>query len=146
MTRNASPIQDISLASPISTTNTTNNAGIFSSPSRLARADIVTCLLLVVELPEGILAGTFHNAGVRDAFQLPVSLAEIGCQLFVTIPPHMQDISNWPAVRFAANQIIAACTVGDYPSGSTGGFARVGRNGDIRVTVSAPSVGDLGVA
>ena len=100
----------------------------------------------MVELTEGTIGGTFHNAGLRDGFQLPVSRSERGCQVLVTVANGKQDSSNWPAVRFAANQVIAVCSVGNYPSGTTGGYARVGRNGDIRVAVNAPSAGDQGVA
>ena len=59
----------------------------------------------------------------------------------MTVPEGRQDLSNWPAVRFAASQIIAACSVGNYPYGTTGGFARIGRSGDIRVTVGGIAVG-----
>ena len=107
----------------------------------------MTCLLHLVELPEATLSGNFHNAGVRDDYQLPVSVSYEGCHVGVTVPEGSSDLSNWPAVRFAASQIIAACAVGDYPYGSTGGFAHIGRNGDIRVTISTSSAGDdLGVA
>ena len=101
----------------------------------------------MVELPESTSSGIFHNAGRDDEYRLPVSLANVGCQVDVTISDSRQEISNWPAVRFAANQLIAACTEGgDYPYAETGGYARIGQNGNIRVIVNAPSAGDLGVA
>ena len=149
MTINASPIQNSSLATSNSTINdpTLPNAGIFCSPSRAAQADILACLKLLVELPEGTLGGIFHNAGRDDEYRLPVSLSAIGCQVDVTIPEGRQDLSNWPAVRFAANQLIAACTEGaDFPYAETGGYARIGQIGNIRVTVNAPAAGDQGVA
>lgn len=111
----------------------------------------MACLLLLVKLPEGTIAGVFHNAGRHDGYQLPVSVFSDACQVDVTVAAGRTDLSNWPAVRFAANQVIAACSVGDYPHGTTGGFARIGRSGDIRVTVGgiavgAPSAGELEAA
>ena len=147
ITINASPIQDISLASSNSPTNNTTatNARV-SCPSSYANADIVTCLKLLVQLPEETRDGDFHIGGIRDAFQLPVSLSESLCRVSVTVLDFRGGLSNWPAVRFAANQIIAACTVGNYPHGLTGGHTTIGSNGNIWVKVTARYPGDLGVA
>ena len=148
MTTNASPIQNSSLATSNSTitTPTLPNAGIFCSTSRAAQGDILACLKLLVELPESTSSGIFHNAGRDDEYQLPVSLATVGCQVDVTVAYGSQELSNWPAVRFAANQLIAACTEGGgFPYAETGGYARIGQSGNIRVTVNAAE-GDLGAA
>ncbi len=64
----------------------------------------------------------------------------------MTVANGRQDSSNWPAVRFAANQVIAVCAVGTYPFGTTGGYTTMGMNNDIRVAVRARSAGDQEVA
>ena len=147
ITINASPIQDLSLASSNSTTNNTTLTypEVFCSDPGAAQAEIVTCLELLVQLPEETQGGFFHNGGALDAFQLPRSQSDSACQVDVTLPYGRDEFSNWPAVRFAANQVIAACTQGVYPSGLTGGYAGIGM-GNIWVTIRAPSTGDLGVA
>ena len=75
---------------------------------------------------------------MRGGYQLPVSVSYEACHVDVTVPEGRSDLSNWSAVRFAANQVIAACAVGDYPYGSTGGFTGIGRNVDSRVTIRTP--------
>ncbi len=143
----ASPIQDISPASSNSTTNNTTatNARVECPPS-FADADIVACLKLLVQLPEETRNGDFHMGSPHDAFQMPFVLIGSTCRVFVGVIDFRGDLSNWPAVRFAANQIIAACAVGNYPHGLTGGHTTIGSNKNIWVTVRAPAAGDLGVA
>ena len=147
MTTHASPIQDLSLASLNSTTNTTiaNRGGIVCSRHD-AGANIRACLSLLLGLPETTQDGTFHSAGPRDIFQLSLVLREPGCEVLVRLNTGREDTSNWPAIRFAANQIIAACTRGNYPDGGVSGMATLGLAGNIQVYVIYPRSGDLGVA
>ena len=147
MTTHASPTQDLRLASPNSTTNTTiaNRGGIACSRYDVG-ADIRACLSLLIGLPESTQDGSFHNAGPRDIFQLSLVLREPSCEVLVKLNNGRQDTSNWPAIRFAANQIIAACTRGNYPGGTVSGMATLGLDGNIQVYVIHPRSGDLGVA
>ena len=147
MTTHASPTQDLRLASLNSTTNTTiaNRGGITCSRYDVG-ADIRACLSLLIGLPESTEVGFFHNAGPRDIFQLSLVLREPSCEVLVKLNAGRPDTSNWPAIRFAANQIIAACTRGNYPGGMVSGMATVGLDGNIQVYVIHPRPGDLGVA
>ena len=150
LTIRASSIQDISLVSPNSTTNTTNatvvNRGsIVCSPDDAVGADIRMCLSLLLELPETTVDGAFHDFDVPDIYQLPKVLRGDRCNVLVTVPTGRQEASNWPAIRFAANQVIAACTRGNYPFGTTSGAASVGLTGNIQVSIVNIPPGNLRV-
>lgn len=145
MTIRASPILDISLTSPNTTTNTTaaNRRAITCAPIYEPGADIRTCLSLLLALPETTVDGTFHTGGRPDIFLLPIYLRAISCEVSVLLNTGTQELSNWPTIRFAANQIIATCTRSGYPFGRTLGTANVGLNGNIQVFVNHPDLGDL---
>ena len=147
MTTHASPIQDLRLAS----LNSTTNATIANRPSIICSHDdagavIRTCLSLLLGLPETTQDGNFHVADPRDIYQLPKVLRGDRCDVLVTVPTGRQEASNWPAIRFAANQVIAACTRGNYPDGTVSGMATLGLAGNIQVYVIHPRPGNLGVA
>lgn len=151
MTIRASSIQDISLVSPNSTTNTTNttaanHGSIVCSPEHEVGADIRMCLSLLLELPETTQNGAFHDLDFHDIFRLPKALSGDRCNVLVTVPTGRQELSNWPAIRFAANQVIAACTRGSYPYGTTSGAAIVGLTGSIQVSIINIPPENLGVA
>ena len=150
MTIRASLVQDISLASPNSTTNITNttaaNRGtIVCSPDYEVGADIGMCLSLLLQLPETTQDGSFHDLDLRDIYQLPKVLRGPRCNVLVTVPTGKRELSNWPAIRFTANQVITVCTRGNYPYGTTSGAATVGLTGIIQVAVTDQQPGNLGV-
>ena len=143
----ASPILDISLANPNITTNTSaaNSRAVTCSPAYTSGADIRSCLSLLLSLPETTQDGTFHADGVPDIYLLPQYYRQTDCEVGVVLNPGGQEFSNWPSIRFAADHIIATCSRGHYPFGTTSGIANVGLRGNIQVWVIWPGPVHLGV-
>ena len=143
MTIRASPLHDISLASPNSITDTTaaNGRAVTCSRAYASGADIMTCLSLLLSLPETTQDGAFHTDGFPDIYKLPEYYRGTNCEIGVVLKPGIGEFSNWPSIRFAANQIIATCSRREYPYGTNLGTASMGLHGNIQLWVGPAHLG-----
>ena len=114
------------------------NAEVACFPSAMfssRQANTRHCIRAAFLLPEGNTPGLFHLFGDHDGYSLPLVKIYESCMVTVSLHQSLKDISTWHRISHVASQIAAACSMGSYPQGLTGGSTFVGDAGLIKVSV-----------
>ncbi len=102
------------------------------------------CLQVALLLPDGADPGVFHTGNPSDSLQLPVAKTYESCQILVSMTGTNFDRSSWDHISYAASQMGAICSTGQYPLGQSGGVMYVGIRNQIRVAIGRAEVSDTG--
>lgn len=79
--------------------------------------------------------GVFHDSGPHDDFRLPVMQYAGTCMILVSLDDRGRDITSWQRISHVASQLVAICSIGDFPRSLTGGWMNVGLKGAIMISI-----------
>ena len=114
-------------------------SGHVISPSQ--RASTQNCLGASFFIPLAHQEGQFY-VGNRDIYGLPFKKQIEDCVIDVSMEGGRTELTTWTSVGLRINQLIGACTNGNFPDGVTGGETKAGVGQNIVIKIGRPEPSD----